>query len=202
MYNFIVSIVSNFKQNSFIYILVVFTIIVILNICFETNFSNIKDIIKGHWNIFRNSKGKIPLIILINYIFFPILISIGVSILVPVNDDILDKTLVIYSILLTMLFTTLTLLTNFCFQVKNEKIPQNEIDLRVLVKETYYTVMYEILKALIIILLCFINSYFKSNVYVFYLYSFIFYYIIITFILNLGIVMRRIFKIFDNKLEL
>lgn len=192
---------NNLMQNAYLYFIFFIGLMVIINYFYKIKYFSITELIGFHWSIYKNDDNKIPKIILFNLIVIPFIISVGLAIITPVNDgNILEKTLVVFSIFISMLFTILAILINFAFQKKEDVVEQTEKDLRVLVKETYYTIMYEILKAISIVLMCFINSFFTSDIKVNLIYSIIFYYLIITFILNLGTVMRRIFRIFEHKL--
>ena len=64
-----------------------------------------------------------------------------------------------------------------------------------LLKETYYSIMYEILNSIIILIICFVELFSKKY---FWISSLIIYYLVFTLLMNLFMLLKRIFKVIDN----
>ena len=189
--------IMNRNQIYLFIVIIVLIIIVIINKFSRVNYFNFKDIIYNHFSIFRNDKsGKIPFVILIDIIFLPIFLSICFSMIEPVSNILIERTLVVFSILTSMLFTVLALLINL---IPAQIVNQNDMDLKITIKETFYTLMYEILLAIIIIFICYIIEYIPA--YLVKIGSTIFYFFLFSFISGLLVVIRRFYKILNSKMN-
>ena len=100
-----------------------------------------------------------------------------------------------------MLFTMLTLILDMRKRVlsdENYDASKASISAKLL-KETYYSIMFEILISVVILIMCFVEIFSKE-------YSFfssiIIYYLTFTLLMNLFMVLKRIFNIIDYDINL
>ena len=91
-------------------LIVVAIIPIIISIFSERrSFFNIKSIIKDHLKMFENCKNQ--------YLIFygsPFILSVGLALIYDAQDDFYNNLSVIISIILSMLFAVLAILTNYC----------------------------------------------------------------------------------------
>ena len=99
-----------------------------------------------------------------------------------------------------MLFTMLTLILDMRKRImQDESYDANKAGVSAkLLKETYYSIMFEILISIVILIMCFVEIFSKK-------YSFfssiIIYYLTFTLLMNLFMVLKRIFSVIDNDIE-
>ena len=98
------------------YLGIAFIVISLLLIIFsifkkENTFFNAMQIVKEHFSLFNKSFRQI----LIFYIY-TLLLAIGVTIVYDATDDLFDNFLIILSIVISMLFSVLAIITNFNYK--------------------------------------------------------------------------------------
>ena len=78
------------------------------------SFFNIKSIIKDHFKMFKNCKSQY-------WVFYgsPFLLSVGLAFIYDAQDNFYDNLSVIISIILSMLFAVLAILTNYNYSVES-----------------------------------------------------------------------------------
>jgi len=181
-------------------LLVCLIVLLICKFIFKIKYMNCFDIIKKHINVFRNSDGKLLIVPFFTYNAIPIIIAFSVNRISIINDNIINSITIILSILTAMLFTILVMVIDLKNKVENNSdIMNSKLNaMKVLIRETYYTVMFEILICVTMLILSFIylftNSINKSV-------SFIMYSLVFLLIFNLFIVLKRIFKIIEEQLK-
>ncbi len=125
------------------YILIIIAIIPVL-FSFHNehkSFFNIKTVIKDHLKIFKDCKSQY-------FIFYgsPFLLSVGLAFIYDAQDNFYDNLSVIISIILSMLFAVLAILTNYDFSGKTDddqnQTTTHEKVLKI-VNETTDSIMFE-----------------------------------------------------------
>ena len=130
--------------------------------------------------------------------------SVGVTFIYDATDVLYDNLLIVLSIILSMLFSVLAIITNFSYKTDNE----NPVDKRIIkvVRESCNSILYSCLLCVFIILYCIILI--IINDMPFYggllgkILNGIAYYIFVVLILNLLLVVKRISKIINAKIKI
>ncbi|BDR63997.1 hypothetical protein [Clostridium tetani] len=175
--------------------------LVIAKLIFKLDYMGTLEIISYHINNFRNKTNnkllKIPFFV---YFILPLILAIAISRIKIADNNIVGNITVVLSILTSMLFTILTLLIDFKgkLEERNNGNGPKVIRLKNLIKEIYYTIMFEIIVSVILLLLTFI---FMITNQIGCTISVIIYYLLFLFIFNLLIVLNRIFRIYEEILK-
>lgn len=170
------------------------------NCILRIRYTSLNSIFKNYLSCFKNEKGKILVIPLINYIVLPIL---GAGVVVReqiINSDIVEILTIIISILTAMLFTLLTMIIEMKAKIK-ENPDYYSIEARISQKalvETYYVVMFEITMSVFILVMCLVNA-FTSNFDS--VQSFLIYACSFIVICNLLVIIKRIFRVIDTDMN-
>lgn len=125
---------------------IVFIVLAILPIIIsifdeQRSFFNIKSVIKEHLKMFENCKSQ--------YLVFygsPLILSIGLAIIYDAQDDFYNNLSVIISIILSMLFAVLAILTSFDYSDQsnnNENDTSNSSNMIKVVNETTNSIIFE-----------------------------------------------------------
>ena len=182
--------------------LLVISIILIVagHLIFNKTYLDCREIIKKHLECFKTSKGKYSLFSLFLYFFVPYFVAIALVQIRTIDNDVVNILTIIISILTSMLFTLLTLILDMRNKVLSSiKYNANKAGISSkILKETYYTIMFEILLSVVILILCFIEIF--SQDYSFFS-SIVIYYLTFVMLLNLFIVLKRIFKVIDEDIK-
>lgn len=175
-------------------------ILVISKFGFGLNYISVVDIVKNHLNCFRNNKGKLLIIPVINYIALPFLMGIATTMIKEIDSNTINIITVIISILTAMLFTLLTMIIDMKAKIKKDpEYFSKEADIsKKALLETYYTVMFEILISIVLLVMsffsCFAESYGSIQ-------SFLIYSLTYMLIINLLMIIKRIFKVIDTDMQ-
>ena len=157
-------IIENITEPQYVMWIFIAIIVIISKFCIGLNYISVLDIISNHLNCFRNQKGKLLIAPVIDYLVLPFFMGAATAGMKSINDASINIITVIVSILTAMLFTMLTMVIDM-----NGKIKENpdyyskeaEISKKAL-SETYYTIMFEILVSIVLLLLCFFNCFSKN----------------------------------------
>jgi hypothetical protein len=176
-------------------------ILIISKYVFKIDYINIFDIVEKHIGNFRNQKtNKILIVPFFIYFIVPFIIGASICKIKLADKDIIENITVILSIFTSMLFTLLALVIDLKGKIES----RNKSDgakiriLKELLKETYYTIMFEIIVAVVLLILTFayMLAGSKSIIVTTLVYSLLF-----LFIFNLLIVLKRIFLIYQEELK-
>lgn len=165
------------------------------------NYLSVSEIIKNHINCFRSSTThKIMAIPIIEYFFIPFVLGGSAAIIKDLDETIINIVTIIVSILTAMFFTLLSVVIEMKAKIKenpNYYRTEAEISKRSLV-ETYYTIMFEILISIFLLILCLFFSFTKKFgiVQSFFIYSLTF-----LLIINLLMIIKRIFRVIDTDMK-
>lgn len=171
-------------------------VLIISKFGFGLNYISVMDVVKNHLNCFRSTKGKLLLIPTIDYIVLPFFMGVATTKMKEIDDSTINIITIIVSILTAMLFTLLTMVIDMKGKIKKDpKYYSTEADIskRALL-ETYYTVMFEILISVVLLILCFFNCFTKEFGSV---QSFLIYSLTYMLIINLLMIIKRIFRVID-----
>lgn len=171
-------------------------ILIISKFGFGLNYISVIDVIKNHLNCFRSTKGKLLLIPVIDYIVLPFFMGIATTKTKEIDDNAINIITIIVSILTAMLFTLLTMIIDMKGKIKKDpEYYSTEADIsKKALLETYYTVMFEILISVVLLILCFFNCFTKIFGSV---QSFLIYSLTYMLIVNLLMIIKRIFRVID-----
>lgn len=183
---------------------IMWTVIIILlvgsKVGIGLDYISVIDIIKNHLNCFRNKEGKILIIPVLDYIILPFFMGAATVNLKKINDASINIITVIVSILTAMLFTMLTMIIDMNGKIKeNPKYYSKEAEIsKKALLETYYTIMFEILISIVLLLLCFFNCFTKKfgNIQSFLIYSLMY-----LLIINLLMIIKRVFRVIDTDMR-
>lgn len=164
---------------------------------FKRKYLNCLDILKKHLECFRKSNGKYSRVSIVLYYVVPFLLSLSLVQIKVLDDSIVNILTIIISILTSMLFTLLTLILDMRKRIKtDDDYNANEADISAkLLKETYYSMMFEILVCIVILIMCFIELF--SEEYTMWA-SIVIYYLTFVLLMNLFMVLKRVFNVIDN----
>lgn len=170
------------------FLLSISCIILILNfIRRNNNFFDIRRVFKDQLDVFDGAKDQI-------FVFFgvPILLAFGVANYKLIDKDIIDNVVVVLSIILSMLFAILSILTSF---TKDEAI------FKVVLKETFNSVIFVAILCIMALMISVSVLFVKciKLVLVNYIVSTVVYCLFFTIMLNIFIIIKRMKSLFDNK---
>lgn len=163
-------------------------LLVIYSIQKNNNFFDISGIFKEQFSIFKDCKYQFIVFYLV-----PALLSIGIIRIKYIDDKIVNNLNIVLSIFVSMFFAMLSIISSF---------NSNRKDLfDKLLKETYNSIMFEIILAIFILMLTFTFSFISGviNISVIRGLSFFIYYFTFVMLLNIFIVLKRMKALFENK---
>lgn len=180
--------------------IVIALILIISKFGFKLNYISVVDIIENHLNCFKNSKGKILIVPIVNNMILPFLMGMATTLLEIINNDAINIITVIVSILTAMLFTLLTMVIDMKAKIKQNPeyfSKEAEVSEKALL-ETYYTIMFEILISIILLLFCFFNCFSKKYGSI---QSFLIYSLTYMLVINLMMIIKRMFRVIDTDMK-
>lgn len=167
---------------------------------FKLRYINCFDIIKEHLNCFRKANGKMSYVAITVYFGIPLLLDVGILQIREIDDSAINIITIIISILTSMFFTLLTLILDMRERVKGNP-RYNAADAAIsskILREMYYAIMFEVLVSTVILVLCFIELFAQKFTKI---ESFVIYYLTFVMLINLFMILKRIFKVIDKDLK-
>lgn len=193
-------IVCKIMEPQYIMWIIVIIICIISKVGFRINYISVFDIISNHIKCFRNKRGNLLIVPIIDYIVLPFFMGIATTLVKKIDDSTINIITIIISILTAMLFTLLTMIIEMKSKIK--KNPEYYgTEARVSEKallETYYTVMFEILVSTVLLVLCFFNCFTQAFDVV---QSFLIYSLTYMLLINLLMIIKRIFRVIDTDMK-
>lgn len=188
-----------------VYLLIILIIFLgLIKIIFKTDYFSVTNIVKEYIKGFKNDRTKKVVIIpfLIAFII-PILFAILINNIKQIDGKTIEIITIIISILTSMFFTVLALIIDIKARTKerqeSKKLNANDIQKTMkLIRLIYHALMFEILLCIFILLLCFIGVFtevFTS------LLSFLIYYFTFTMLINMFMVLKRVFVIIEHEIN-
>lgn len=188
---------SHLQRPEIIIIIAVIAFCAISKFGLKIGYLSIKDIIKNHIDCFRNSgNGKIMIVPVIDYLVIPFMIGLAAALIKVIDSDMINIITIIVSILTSMLFTLLGMIIDMKSKINdnpNYFSTESEISKRSLI-ETYYTIMFEILVSVVLLVLCLFNVFTQMFGTI---QSFLIYSLTFLLIINLMLIIKRIFRVID-----
>lgn len=178
----------------------VFLVLIISKFGFGLNYISVMDVVKNHLNCFRGAKRKLLLVPIINYIVLPFFMGVATTEVQEIDNETINIITIIISILTAMLFTMLAMVIDMKGKIKKDPeyySTEADISTRALL-ETYYTIMFEILVSVILLVLCFFNCFTKIYGSI---QSFLIYSLTYLFVINLLMIIKRIFRVIDVNMK-
>ena len=187
---------DNIMQTKIWMWIIVIAIILITKFVVKLKYISVMEIIKNHLECFRNSKNKLMPMPIIVYVLLPFIMGIATGLTERITDSTINIVTIIVSILTAMLFTMLTMVIDMNAKVKQNKnyySKEANVSKKALL-ETYYTIMFEILVSVGLLIACFANCFLKKYGLI---SSVIIYSLTYMLIINLLMVIKRIFRVID-----
>lgn len=134
------------------------------------------------------------------YFGIPLLLDVGILQIREIDDSAINIITIIISILTSMFFTLLTLILDMRERVKGNP-RYNAADAAIsskILREMYYAIMFEVLVSTVILVLCFIELFAQKFTKI---ESFVIYYLTFVMLINLFMILKRIFKVIDKDLK-
>lgn len=192
----------NFINSPYLLLVISIFIVLISKLVFKIDYMNCFNIINNHIKIFTNTKTKKILIVpFTTHMIIPILIAVSINRIKVIDDDMINIVTVILSILTSMLFTLLVMvidMKNKADARSADELNYSILAMKIVIKETYYSIMFEILVAVLLLVISFIYMFTQISSYV---VSLIIYYLTFLLMFNLFIVLKRIFNLIDVDLN-
>ncbi len=189
------------KNPEIILFIVVVSVFLLSKVGLKLNYLSVWDIIKNHINCFRNPRTKKLLIIpIFDYFLTPFLLGIIAAFIKIIDSSVVNIITIIVSILTSMFFTLLGMLIDMKLKVNEDKnyySTEAKISKQSLI-ETYYAVMFEILVSIILLILCLFNVFTSCFSFA---QSALIYGLAFLLIINLMMIIKRIFKIIDTDMQ-
>lgn len=152
------------------------------------NYLDVRKIVKEQYDMLKNNR-----IVLIIIYVLPIIVAIGIARIKTIDVGIINNVNVVLSILIAMFFSIMSIIINF----ENEKSENYKKTLR----ETNNTIMFEILLSVFLLICTFIYMFIEKieNDIILFAISLIIYYLSIVVIMNIFILMKRMYLLYDKK---
>lgn len=189
----------NYVKDPYIILFICGIILLVARYVFKIKYINCFDIIAEHIKCFR-IKERILWLPIVMYFIIPIPVSYAICQVKLIDDDAINVITIIVSILTSMFFTLLAMILDMNSKINdNTKLSASETNiLKRLLKETYYCVMFEIMISIILLIMCFVKLFTdETNSMV----SIVMYYLLFTLVINLFMLLKRIFKVAEKHLE-
>ncbi|WP_320961773.1 hypothetical protein [Hungatella effluvii] len=167
---------------------------------FHKEYLNCFEIMTQHLKCFEKGNGKISKVAIFLYFVVPFFISLSLVQIRSIDDTVINILAIIISILTSMFFTLLTLILDMRKKIKQDKnYDAGDAQLSTkLLRETYYSIMFEILVSIVILIMCFIDLFAKQ-------YSsfdsLVIYYLVFILLTNLFMILKRVYKVIDRDLN-
>lgn len=186
--------------NPYVILFFSFIFLILCRIIFHKNYLDCFSIILKHIECFKNKKGRISAISIFLYFIIPFFMAFAILQIRNIDDKVINLLTIIISVLTSMFFTLLTLILDMRSKVKkNKEYNASDASLSLkLLKETYYSIMFEILLSVIVLVLCFVELFSKQFNWI---CGLLIYYLSFVILTNLFMVLKRIFKVINQDIE-
>ena len=166
--------------------------IIILLISFFSKFGNfldVRSIVKQHLEIFKGNYLQ-----MISIFIVPIFFAIRIVLTKTVDEGILNNLNIVLTILITMLFSTLSILCSL-------RVPNDNERYHTLLEETFVSTVFEALLCLLLMIISFIILFldnFNNTIWMKVL-SVLVYYLVMLVFMNILVIIKRINVLFENR---
>ncbi len=181
--------------------IIIIVLLIFSKFVVKLDYLSVFDIIRNHLSCFKgDASGKLKLLPVLNYCAVPLLLGLSAAFVKEVDGDMINIITIIITIIATMLFTLLATVIDMKAKINadpNYYRMEGQISKQALI-ETYYTIMFEILVSVILLILCFINKLTESFLFI---QSFLIYGLLFLLIVNLLMILKRIFRVIDTDIR-
>lgn len=167
----------------------------------KSNYFNIMQIVRMHGDAFRDDSGKINKVQFSIAFIIPAIASGAIATIKIIDAETINILTVIISILTSMFFTLLAMLIDIKTRLDEKKGKGDASDHAImiaLIRSLYYAIMFEILVSIILLILCFIAVFTAKFSF---MQSFFVYWFSIMIIMNLFMVLKRIFLVIERSMK-
>lgn len=192
--------IIKFMINPLFLIAAVLVIWIVGRFFFKIKYAECINILARHFDSIRKKNGKISKRAFAFYYIVPIFFAVSISGIRKLDDDVLNILTVIISILTSMFFTMLTLTLETKAKIsENKKYSSSDAKLldNILI-ETYYTIMFEILVSVVLLIFCFLELFAGEYSVV---SSCIIYYMTFIILINMFMVLKKIFSTIEKQIK-
>lgn len=134
------------------------------------------------------------------YFGIPMMASVFIAYKKEIDGNIVNIVTVIVSILTAMLFNTLTVVIEMKSKIRKDPLYYSMdayLSKKALI-QTYYAVMFAILTSIVILIVCLFNVIVKEYSYI---QSVILYYLVLLLLINLFMILKKIYKVIDTDMK-
>ena len=200
--NEIVKSLAKLLTHPYFWLLGCFLLLLLARIALKKKYLNCIDILKNHLLCFEKVNGGISYSSIFVYFFIPFIIALALNNIRQIDDDVISILTIIVSILTAMFFTLLTVVLDINSKVaisgnKNSDGNKTAITLKLL-RETYYSIMFEVLISTVILIFCFAELFMGQYNW---LVGLIIYYLSFVMLMNLFMILKRVNKVIDEDLK-
>lgn len=163
---------------------------------FKMRYASISAIFLNYMSCFKKRDGKLLIVPIIYYFGIPFIMALLAVRHKRMDNDIINIITIIVSILTAMLFELLSTIIEMKSKIKQDPTYYSmdaHISNNSLI-QTYYTVMFAIMLSIIILILCLFNVFVKEYSYI---QSFLVYYLVFMLLVNLFMILKRIYNVID-----
>lgn len=181
-------------------IIVVVLLLVIGRYVFGMKYTSVKTIFSDYITCFQNKDGKLMMVPVFYYFGIPMMASIFIAYKKEIDGNIVNIVTVIVSILTAMLFNTLTVVIEMKSKIRKDPLYYSMdayLSKKALI-QTYYAVMFAILTSIVILIVCLFNVIVKEYSYI---QSVILYYLVLLLLINLFMILKKIYKVIDTDMK-
>lgn len=167
---------------------------------------NVNEIIKAHISTLKHSNSnKLNSSEVIIFFIFPLLLSILLTWKSTILSTDVNVIITVFAIFVGFLFNLLVLIFDMAKKVKNDRGKVDDANIQnlkeQLIKETYTNTSYCVLLSIILLCLSFLYVVGISNSYILFGISIVIYWLIITFVLTLFMVLKRIYTLLSEEIS-
>lgn len=181
-------------------IIVVVLLLVIGRYVFGMKYTSVKTIFSDYITCFQNKDGKLMMVPVFYYFGIPMMASVFIAYKKEIDGNIVNIVTVIVSILTAMLFNTLTVVIEMKSKIRKDPLYYSMdayLSKKALI-QTYYAVMFAILTSIVILIVCLFNVIVKEYSYI---QSVILYYLVLLLLINLFMILKKIYKVIDTDMK-
>lgn len=192
--------IVKFMVNPLFLIIVALIVWFVGRVFFKIKYAECFEIFARHLDSIRKKNGKLSKRAFLFYYIVPIFFAISITGIRKLDDDVLNILTVIISILTSLFFTLLTLILETKAKNSEDK-SYSSGDAKLLqniLKETYYSIMFEILVSVVLLIFCFLELFAGEYSWA---SSCLIYYMTFIILINMFIILKKIFKAIEKQIK-
>lgn len=156
----------------------------------NNNFFDVRNIFKEQFSLFESCKEQLVVFYLV-----PAFLSLAITQIKSIDMTIINNLNIVLAIFTSMLFAMLSIISSY-------KNGTNKTYNKVL-RETFNSIIFEIVLCIITLIVSFVYLFMDGvkNMLLIKIFSFVEYYLVFVFLLNIFVVIKRMKVLYDNKTE-